>query len=65
MTFEEFRNGELLEEFDEEQAEEMARAFVSFAAQHGISLEHHDDWGAWWNCFATGFVAGDSQELTG
>lgn len=28
--------------------------FVRWAKVNGVSLEHKDDWEAWWDCYLTG-----------
>lgn len=37
-------------------------AFAEFAEDEGISLESHDDWFDWWNCFVRGAEAASDIE---
>lgn len=30
--------------------------FVQWARRSGISLDHPDDWRAWWECWKAGFL---------
>jgi hypothetical protein len=36
-------------------------AFERYAGEEGISLDHRDDWVAWWLCFKAGAEAQDQE----
>ena len=38
-------------------------AFVRYAGEEGISLEHPDDWRQWWDCWNAALDARDNSEL--
>ena len=37
--------------------------FADYCEDVGISLEHHDDWEAWWTCWNAALDAADNAYL--
>lgn len=42
-----------------------AKKFKAWAEENGVSLEHPDDWNAWWECWADGYKARCEEENLG
>jgi hypothetical protein len=44
---------------------EINQAFVKYARENGISLEHEDDWVDWFRCWVDGYTNGvnDVKEI--
>lgn len=42
---------------NEEEALILWQAFLKFAEESGVSLDHKDDWLPWWQCYSSGAVA--------
>ena len=37
--------------------------FCEYAEENGISLEHHEDWYIWWECWNAALDAADQEML--